>query len=62
MGSGGYFSQLGTKLQTPFSSSMSWTQLAAVVVFVLVVLFAWRQVTRFIAQEIEGAKRTPATA
>jgi hypothetical protein len=52
MGSGGYFSQLGTKLQTPFSSSMSWTQLAAVVVFVLVVLFAWRQVTLFIAQEI----------
>lgn len=48
MGSGGYFSQLGAKLQTPFGGGMSWTQLAAVVVFITVVLFAWRQVVEFV--------------
>lgn len=48
MGSGGYFSQLAGRLQTPFGGNMTWTQLAAVVVFVIVVLFAWRQVTEFI--------------
>lgn len=48
MGSGGYLSQLGARLQTPFGQGTSWTQLAAVVVFVIVVLFAWRQVTEFV--------------
>lgn len=48
MGSGGYFSSLASRLNTPFGQGTSWTQLAAVVVFVLVVLFAWRQVTEFV--------------
>lgn len=48
MDAGGYFSQLGSRLQTPFGPGSSWTQLAAVVVFVIVVLFAWRQVVEFI--------------
>lgn len=48
MGSGGYLSQLGARLQTPFGQGTSWTQLAAVVVFVVVVLIAWRQVVEFI--------------
>ena len=34
------------------SSGMSWTQVAAVVIFVLAVLFAWRQVTLLIMREI----------
>lgn len=33
-------------------TGMSWAQLAAVVVFVLAVAFAWRQVTHFIMGEI----------
>lgn len=52
MGSGGYFSTLGQKLQTPFGGSMTWTQLAAVLVFITIVLFAWRQVVLFIASEV----------
>ena len=48
MGSGGYFSQLGARLKTPFGEGTSWTQLAAVVVFIVVVLFAWRQVIEFV--------------
>lgn len=48
----GFVNKIGSQLQTPFSTSMSWTQLAAVVVFVLVVVFAWRQVTLFIGQDI----------
>lgn len=34
------------------SGSMSWTQLAAATVFVLVVAVAWRQVTLYITREI----------
>jgi len=49
---GGYFSTLADKLKTPFSGGMTWTQLAAVIIFVTIVLFAWRQVTLFIGQEI----------
>lgn len=45
-----YVQSLGQKLQTPFSTSMTWTQLAAVVVFVFVVALAWRQVTLFITE------------
>jgi hypothetical protein len=52
LGSGGFLSGLASKLQTP-TSTMSWTQLAAVVVFVLVVLFAWRQITHFMGQEFK---------
>lgn len=47
-----YVPQVVTALQTPFSSSMSWAQLAGVVVFVLTVALAWRQVVLFIGQEI----------
>lgn len=43
--------RIGSSLQSP-SANMSWTQLAASVVFVLVVLFAWRQVVLFIRREI----------
>jgi len=48
----GLISRIGTALDTPFSSSMTWTQLAAVVVFIMCVALAWRQVVLFIAQEI----------
>lgn len=51
-GQPGLASQIGQSLKTPFSTSMTWGQLAAVVVFVTVVLFAWRQVVLFIGQEI----------
>jgi hypothetical protein len=44
--------QVVEALKTPFSTAMTWTQLAAVTVFVLVVMLAWRQVTLFIGQEI----------
>lgn len=43
---------VGDSLKTPFSTGMTWTQLAAVVVFITIVLFAWRQVVLFIGQEI----------
>jgi hypothetical protein len=46
----GMTSRLGTALQTP-SSSMSWVQLAAATIFVVVVLVAWRQVVRYILRE-----------
>lgn len=42
---------IGEALKAPFAG-MTWTQLAAATVFVLVVIFAWRQVTLFIGQEI----------
>lgn len=45
-----YFSDLGASLKTPFGNAMTWTQLAAVLVFATVVLFAWRQVVNFIAE------------
>lgn len=48
----GIFTQVGESLKSPFGNAMTWTQLAAVVVFVSVVLLAWRQVVMFIAQEI----------
>lgn len=48
MGSGGYLSSVGASLKTPFGNQMTWSQLAAVVVFVLIVTLAWRQVTLFI--------------
>ena len=51
-GQTGIVSQVGTALSTPFSGGMTWTQLAAVVVFVLTISLAWRQVVLFIAQEI----------
>lgn len=50
--SGGMVTQMGSALSTPFSNSISWLQLGAVVVFVLVVTLAWRQVVMFIAQEV----------
>lgn len=34
------------------SQSMTWTQLAAAVVFVLVVALMWRQVTLYIMREL----------
>ncbi len=34
------------------SSGMSWAQLGAAVIFVLAVMFAWRQVTNFIMREV----------
>ena len=49
---GGMVTQMGTALQTPFSNNISWLQLGAVVVFVLLVTLAWRQVVMFIAQEV----------
>ena len=45
-------SDMGASLQSPFSNNMTWLQLAAVVVFILIVLFAWRQVTLFISAEV----------
>jgi hypothetical protein len=44
--------RMGAALSSPFSTSMTWTQLAAVVVFITVVLFAWRQVILFVGREI----------
>lgn len=49
---GGLVTRIGAALQTPFGNSMSWAQLAAVTVFILIVALAWRQVVLFIAQEI----------
>lgn len=48
----GMFTSIGNALQTPFSSAMTWTQLAAVIVFIMLVALAWRQVTLFIGQEL----------
>ena len=50
--SGGLFGDIAHALQSPFGNSMSWSQLALVVVFVLIVALAWRQVVLFIGQEI----------
>ena len=49
---GGLVTRMGTALQTPFSTAMTWTQLAGVIIFVGVVALAWRQVVLFIGQEI----------
>lgn len=46
----GFLTQAQAALARP-SANMSWAQLAAAVVFVLVVLIAWRQVIRFIHAE-----------
>ena len=50
--SNGLVSRMGTALQTPFATSMTWVQLAAVVVFISLVALAWRQVVLLIAKEI----------
>jgi hypothetical protein len=41
--------QLTEALSSP-SKNMTWPQLAASVVFILIVLIAWRQVVRFIVE------------
>ena len=46
-----FISETAASLKTPFAS-MTWTQLAAVTVFVLTVALGWRQVVLFIGQEI----------
>lgn len=48
----GLVGRLGTALDTPFSNAMTWTQLAAVIVFISIVALAWRQVVLFIGQEL----------
>jgi hypothetical protein len=48
----GMVSRMGTALATPFGTSMTWTQLAAVIVFISVVAIGWRQVVLFIAREV----------
>lgn len=48
----GMVGRIGNALNTPFSNAMTWTQLAAVVVFISIVALAWRQVVLFITQEI----------
>lgn len=47
----GYLTGVASSLSAP-SQSMSWTQLAAATVFVLVVAIAWRQITLMIMREI----------
>lgn len=47
----GYLTRVGAALKAP-SDGMTWTQLAASVVFVLVVVVAWRQVIQLIMREI----------
>lgn len=44
--------RIGAQLKTPFASNMTWLQLAAVVVFISVVLIAWRQVVLMIDAEL----------
>lgn len=48
----GLVSRIGNALDTPFGTSMSWLQLAAVIVFIFLVTLAWRQVTLFIHTEV----------
>lgn len=48
--SGGFLTSLKSAVTKP-SESMSWMQLAAATIFVVVVLFAWRQVV-YVAREI----------
>ena len=48
----GFLSRTAEAIKTP-SSGMTWPQLAAATVFVVVVLIAWRQVVRFILNEVE---------
>lgn len=51
MPEGGYFTQIGATLSRP-SQSMTWSQLAAATMFVLVVIIAWRQVTLMLLREL----------
>jgi uncharacterized membrane protein YoaK (UPF0700 family) len=46
----GLISRIGASLARP-SANMSWLQLGATVVFVVVVALAWRQVTMLIVRE-----------
>jgi hypothetical protein len=48
----GLVTRIANALQTPFNANMSWLQLAAVVIFISIVLFAWRQVILFIDTEV----------
>ena len=45
----GYLTRIGTALAAP-SRNMTWTQLAASVVFVLLVIIAWHQIVRSITR------------
>lgn len=47
----GLVGRIGSALKTP-SDTMSWLQLGAATVFVVAVLFMWRQVTLAIMQEL----------
>jgi hypothetical protein len=49
---GGALSNAFASLKTPFSGAMTWTQLAAVVIFVSIVLIAWRQVVNLIGEAV----------
>lgn len=51
MGGDGYLSGIGASLSAP-ASGLTWTQLAAATVFVVVVLVAWRQVVQLIMREL----------
>lgn len=44
-------SEMMDRLKSP-TSNMTWTQLAGVTVFVIVVAVMWRQVVQFIMREI----------
>jgi hypothetical protein len=47
----GYLTSIGTSLRAP-SQSLSWTQLAAATVFVMVVAIAWRQIIHMIVHTV----------
>ena len=44
-------SQIMDRLKTP-TSNMSWSQLAAATVFVIVIAIAWRQVVHMITNDV----------
>lgn len=50
-GQGGLLTRIGGAISRP-SQGMTWPQLGAAVVFVLVVALMWRQVTLYIMREI----------
>lgn len=47
----GFLSRLKASIGQPFQQPVTWTRLALIVAFVLVVIMAWRQSILFIAKE-----------
>lgn len=49
----GFFSRFKAAVTQPFPEDMGWTNLALVILFIIIVAAAWAQVIRYIATKVD---------